>query len=133
MGLKCSVLECSAQARTKGLCHKHYNAAHYRANGARHRAKMRERTPEYRADANLKHCYPTLGGLAGYAAMFEAQRGLCAVCGRSSRSKKPLCVDHCHATGRVRGLLCQHCNSGLGMFEDRPDLLRSALAYLDNE
>lgn len=59
--------------------------------------------------------------------MYDAQGGGCAICG----AREKLCVDHCHASGRVRRLLCKACNSGLGMFRDRPDLLMAAAAYLE--
>jgi hypothetical protein len=61
------------------------------------------------------------------AVMREAQNDRCAICGES----EPGCVDHCHRTKRVRGLLCRCCNAGLGQFRDRADLLRSAIQYLE--
>lgn len=64
--------------------------------------------------------------LEQYEAMFEAQRGRCAICQRD----KKLHVDHCHATGKVRGLLCSQCNKGLGHFEDSLARLRAAEVYL---
>lgn len=39
-------------------------------------------------------------------------------------------VDHCHKTGKVRGILCAECNSGLGKFKDRPEFLIKAVEYL---
>nr|BFD85776.1 hypothetical protein StreXyl84_51770 [Streptomyces sp. Xyl84] len=40
-------------------------------------------------------------------------------------------VDHCHGTGRVRGVLCSSCNAALGQFKDRPDVMRRAAAYVE--
>lgn len=79
----------------------------------------------------LKHKY----GLtpADYARMLEEQGGVCAICGGEPQTngKARFNVDHCHATGRVRSLLCFPCNSGIGRFKDDPELLRKAIAYLE--
>jgi len=61
-------------------------------------------------------------------AMQLAQGGLCAICHKSS--KKKLCIDHSHATGQVRGLLCGKCNTLLGLASDSVELLTSAIEYL---
>jgi hypothetical protein len=59
------------------------------------------------------------------------QANKCFICNvESGYNGKPLYVDHCHKTGTVRKLLCQHCNSGLGMFKDNPELLEKAAEYL---
>jgi hypothetical protein len=55
-------------------------------------------------------------------------KGRCEICGR--RSRKRLHVDHCHKTKKVRGLLCNNCNIGIGMLNDCPKRIRSALRYL---
>lgn len=55
--------------------------------------------------------------------------GRCAICG-GHRGTKALCVDHCHATGQVRGLLCNPCNRGIGFFEDNLEYLQRAIDYL---
>jgi hypothetical protein len=66
-------------------------------------------------------------------AMIERQGGRCAIC----PSEKPggrgelWHIDHDHATGAVRGLLCHHCNVGIGNFQDDPELLRAAAAYIE--
>lgn len=67
-----------------------------------------------------------------YLGMFERQDGKCAIC----QTTKPgswgqyLCIDHDHATGKVRGLLCNSCNTGLGFFKDDVTALSSAIRYL---
>ena len=63
-----------------------------------------------------------------YRDLFEKQSGLCAICKKSSKIN--LAVDHCHETGRVRGLLCTRCNLGLGCFSDDPEQLKIAISYL---
>jgi len=65
-----------------------------------------------------------------YGAMLSGQDGVCAICGETCSRGNRLCVDHCHDSMAVRGLLCGKCNSGLGMFRDNPDLLRKAAEYL---
>ena len=72
-----------------------------------------------------------------YQAMFRTQNGECAICHRKIRNGKGVpakdqaCVDHNHVTDKVRALLCKKCNSGLGMFKDRIELLKRAMAYLE--
>ena len=54
-----------------------------------------------------------------YEKLFEKQKGCCAICGRhQSEFNYPLCVDHNHITGKVRGLLCKKCNINLGIIEN---------------
>lgn len=67
--------------------------------------------------------------LKGYQDLFDAQGGVCAAC-KSPPDKKRLAVDHDHATGRVRGLLCSHCNLALGLTKDNPDILEGLRLYL---
>lgn len=59
--------------------------------------------------------------------MEVAQAGRCAICGEEG----PLNIDHDHATGRVRSLLCRSCNTGLGMFKDRAVILAEAAKYIE--
>ena len=67
-----------------------------------------------------------------YAEILIKQDNKCAICGSSGSGKESdrFVVDHCHTTGRVRGLLCWPCNIGIGMFKDREDLLKSVISYL---
>lgn len=68
--------------------------------------------------------------LAEYDAKFTAQKGVCAICGLP-QTHRLLAVDHCHATRKVRDLLCDGCNIGLGNFKDNPALLEQAKLYLE--
>lgn len=65
-----------------------------------------------------------------YDSLFDQQLGFCAIC-HQAPGKRGLAVDHHHLTGKVRGLLCDRCNTGLGLFRDMPMWLRQAADYLD--
>ena len=69
-----------------------------------------------------------------FNALLQAQNDRCAICKslptQRSTKENVLHVDHCHNTGKVRGLLCLSCNHGLGKFRDSPTLLRQAAEYL---
>lgn len=61
--------------------------------------------------------------------LLEEQGGVCAVCS-GKPSRRNFCVDHDHASGDVRGILCGECNIGLGKFKDSVDSLEAAIEYL---
>lgn len=121
-----------------------YRKAYYEKNREKILAQQRERSRKNYQEN--KEAYARRGrrarlkmyGLteAQYDEMYEAQDGSCAICratqGRRKEKDHPLLVDHCHATGKVRGLLCQPCNSALGMFEDNTERMRKAIAYLNS-
>ena len=69
-----------------------------------------------------------------YNVLLDSQKGVCAICG-SDRNKNgtALCVDHCHTTGVVRGLLCHNCNVSIGRFNDDVNLLMKAIHYLQGK
>lgn len=71
-----------------------------------------------------------------YAELFRSQNGVCAICASPETATrngkiKALAVDHCHKTGKVRGLLCSDCNTGIGKLKDSREILISAVRYLD--
>ena len=68
--------------------------------------------------------------LGEYGDKLERQGGACAICGRRA-GKRALAVDHDHATGNVRGILCHYCNTALGKANDDPALLRKMAEYLE--
>lgn len=126
-GKLCLHPDCQSTVSSRGLCRKHYQAEYWASGRGRiDRAKRR--------DARLKHRY----GISGqeYDAMVEAQGGRCAVCRefpsqentRAHWSGK-LCIDHCHETGRIRGLLCNDCNLTVG-YGKSAAILSAAAEYV---
>lgn len=65
-----------------------------------------------------------------YEALLKKQNNGCAICGEKPE-KRPLSVDHCHKTGRIRGLLCQKHNVAIGLFNEDPILFDAAKQYLE--
>jgi len=73
-----------------------------------------------------------------YKKLFDEQNGFCAICRQPEISIRMgrirnLAIDHNHTTDKVRGLLCNRCNRGLGYFLDRSALLEAAVSYLKLE
>ncbi len=66
-------------------------------------------------------------------ALLAAQGFCCAICGRDRPNGRhgKWNVDHCHDTGKVRGLLCHSCNVAIGLLQDSPKALRSAAEYIE--
>lgn len=90
-------------------------------------------SPQYAAKGHEYYIRYKYGlSLEAYQAMLEGQKHVCAVCMKPNTRKGDtrLMVDHCHVTGRVRGLLCHNCNAALGMADDDPDLLERLAEYL---
>ncbi len=98
---------------------------------AEYARNFRQRNPEITADRALRDNYGIPIGT--YATMFTDQNGKCGICGTTEPQRinaKRLAVDHCHDTGRIRGLLCHRCNSGIGYFNHDQKLLQAAIDYL---
>lgn len=93
-----------------------------------HNARGRETKNRLYGGSRHYHLLSRYGiGADDVAALVSAQGGVCAICGRPD----PEHVDHCHTTGRIRGVLCFNCNGGLGQFGDDPARLAAAISYLD--
>jgi hypothetical protein len=100
-----------------------------RARKAKWVAENPDREKAIRRRGVLKHRY----GLSpeAYEALLSGQGGYCAICGGEQLAGRNFAVDHDHKTNEIRGLLCSNCNMGLGAFQDSPDLLLAAAAYLE--
>jgi hypothetical protein len=107
---------------------RYYESPAKKAADERYRERRRQR-PE--AVIDTRRTILRRYGLtpANYTRMLTAQNGKCAICGREEAHH--LHVDHDHASGRVRSLLCRRCNNGLGQFNDSVTLLEAAIAYIE--
>jgi len=89
-----------------------------------------EKKDEYNHRNNLKKKFNLTP--EQYEKMLSSQKAVCAICHKPDSEGKRLAVDHCHETGIIRGLLCGHCNTGLGKFFDNISYLEQAIHYLKN-
>ena len=93
--------------------------------------KLRRLQPGHKAkeqDWQLRRRYGIT--LAKYTSLLRAQGNRCAICDDAPSKSSDWHVDHDHATGAVRGILCRHCNRALGAVRDNVETLRRAIAYL---
>lgn len=95
----------------------------------------RDANPDMIRGQHLKQYWPTLSAkeaLIKFNELKSLQNNCCAICGTNKPYGRTneFVVDHCHETGKVRGLLCHPCNSGIGMFKDNASLLEKAISYL---
>ena len=102
---------------------------------ARYQRAYRKLHPDRVRNTDLKKDYGI--NLDDYDRMLAEQGGVCAICKQPERAfekrfdrVRKLAVDHCHDTGKVRGLLCTGCNQGIGNFDHNIELLRLAITYL---
>lgn len=113
----------------------HWKEAIPSKNAAMRQKMYRAKHPERIKNTELKKLYGIT--LQDYQRMTEAQNHRCAICGELETGvdkqgvPRRMPVDHCHATGKIRKLLCSACNKALGGFRDRPDLLRKAAEYIE--
>jgi len=91
----------------------------------------KQKNKDHARDTYLRKTYGI--SLTEHLEMFTSQGGKCAICGIEEHHapRATLFVDHDHDTGLVRGLLCHHCNSGLGHFMDNREWLSQAITYLE--
>lgn len=90
----------------------------------------RESGKNYTYNKHLKSAYGITN--KDYLELLDKQDGNCAICKRNQLEfKKRLFVDHCHTTGKIRGLLCSYCNSVLGYAKDNSAVLKEAINYLN--
>jgi len=92
-------------------------------------AKLAYRRGHINRVTMLKHRYNL--SLEYWNALLEKQNGVCGICKETPNLPEDLKVDHDHETGKIRGLLCNSCNIGLGSFKDNTDSLKNAVSYIE--
>lgn len=102
------------------------NPEKHRQSGRR----WKKRHPEKHIENHLMYKFGIT--YAQFNQLSDFQNQVCAICEQPCRTHARLSVDHCHLTGRIRGLLCNQCNHMLGNAKDSPELLRKAAEYLEN-
>jgi len=122
---------CGDDVKANDLCAKHYlrELRYGDAEFTKRPIDWGEKTTVLKRRADIKeHLYNTL---------FDRQNGVCAICYLPEHHKQNgvtnrLSIDHCHISGDIRGLLCADCNTAIGLMQDNPDRLKSAINYLTN-
>lgn len=137
---KCSVDDCKGNHSARGYCKKHYNE---RARAGEFKDLKRCNIVEcdgiHQAKGYCEKHYAILKTYniipEHYELMLSEQNNLCAICNKlppgTHKKTSVLFVDHNHATGNVRGLLCHYCNSMLGHAYDNVNIFKSAIKYLE--
>lgn len=131
-GLKIRCRECS------GLCYKEWadkNPHKIKAKNDKNTKKRQEKysSPNGRLKYKDMELRRTFGiSLEDYHVMLQAQNGVCDICKKENPSKKDkyFSVDHNHKTDQVRGLLCLHCNRGIGCFFENVQIMLNAIEYI---
>lgn len=104
----------------------------WRKNNPNYRKEYEEKYPEKFHSRRFKELMWRIKVKMTYddfKQMLKKQDNKCAICGKEE-TKRRMSVDHCHKTGKVRGLLCQLCNTSLGGFKDDVAILKKAIKYL---
>lgn len=128
--------DATPEAREKSRALDHARPAEEKIRRAANRSVSKSDNPEKARQWNLASNLRKYDmSIEEYQQMLDNQNGLCLICGNAPdpngiKSASRLHVDHDHATGKVRGLLCNKCNPGIGYFQNSPELLEAAAAYL---
>jgi len=121
----------------KSVCKKcvsKWNKEYYQRPEIKLKIRRYQQRPEVRRKRNIrKREYKMLKVYNITQSEFDEiiinQHGKCAIC---QKQLIKACIDHCHKTSKVRGILCRNCNLGLGLLEDNVEILQSAIKYLNN-
>ena len=108
----------------RGICKSCFNA-YYQTRRKEKYELVRSYERKFHFERRLKHEY----GMSkdDYTRLLQTTKGKCQIC----LLEKKLVIDHCHVSGKVRGMLCTNCNTALGHFKDKTTVLKNAITYLE--
>lgn len=111
-----------------------YNKTYYLENKDRFAGQLKEYRRRNSGKKRAEWLLTRYGlTIEQHGVLFASQEQRCAICKTDMPTKLGWCVDHCHSTRQVRGILCQNCNSALGHMKDDPLRLRLAAEYLERD
>lgn len=127
------------KCKTTGNRHAHCKKCHWQyfqkkchdklMSDVEYKIKKQEYQKKYQRIRKLKNYNLTQ---EDYNKLLIAQQFKCKICGcEENINKEPFDIDHCHSTGKVRGLLCRKCNAGLGLLGDTKETLIKAIKYIE--
>ncbi len=128
--------DCGKRKRLSEFTPRSERSGHYTVNckdcrskdSQEYRRKNRSDVRVYEKSSKLKIAYGIT--LNEFNEILKRQGERCAICRTNRPSGRGFGVDHDHKTGRIRGILCHSCNTGIGLLKDSPKLLEKALKYL---
>ena len=124
----CRCEGCVTSYRTSKRKYYHRNKEKVAKKQAQFKRLNPELVSKWNHSSSIKRKYGV--SRSQYKTMVQETRGTCQICGIQPDYR--LCVDHCHSTGKIRGLLCRNCNHILGHARDSIKVLKKAIDYLEN-
>lgn len=128
--------ECLARSRANYIAHREERRAKHKIWSATHRGERNSYHKAW-AKAHLEESrirtrmYKYGISHSEFCALLNKQGGVCAICRRIGWNGRGPHIDHNHATGKIRGIICSSCNTGLGYIKDNPNIARAMADYLE--
>lgn len=98
---------------------------------AKHHQETKHNRPKPTTKQKRKYLMSSYGLTEDeFSKMLKEQNHSCAICKTTDWGRPSPSIDHCHTTGKVRGLLCNNCNRGLGLLKDSQEIIENAIKYL---
>ena len=114
-----------------------YHAPYRQKNKKKLQKKSYQYYREHKIEATIRarqhHLKKYNLSMEDYKNLTLKQNGVCAICGDTNNLEKNLYIDHCHISGNIRGLLCQRCNTAIGLLKDNVLILQKAINYLEGK